>query len=178
MISGSIAKRYTRALFELAESSGDTTEIGAALTEIGRAVAGIAGDALTPGTLTQSEREQLGAAVAGAVGAQSTLGKFVRLLAEKDRLGILPQVAEWFIRMQDEAAGRSRLKVESATPLGESELREVADAFKRLAGRDVVPEASVNSDLIGGIVVELEGRVYDGSVKTHLARLAENMAGK
>ena len=178
MISGSIGKRYAKALFELAGADGDTAEFGSALTELAAAVAGIDGDVLTPGVLRQSERETLGAAISRSVGADTTLGRFVRLLAERDRIGILPQVDDWFVKMQDEAAGRSRLKVESAKPLGESELREVTDAFKRLAGRDVVPETVVNEELIGGIVVELEGRVYDGSVKTHLARLAENMAGK
>lgn len=178
MISGSLAKRYAKALLSLASEEGNAGGVANALQELAAAVAEIDSDRIASGVLERDTLVRLGEALAAPLGRETTLGRFVRLLVERERLSILPAINDWFVRMQDEAAGRARLTVVSADELSDSELREVSDAFGRLAGCDIIPETKVDSGLIGGVVVELQGQVYDGSVKTHLARLAAKMAGE
>ncbi len=178
MIGGSLAKRYAKALFSLAAEEGSTGEVAAALQQLAVAVSQVDGDRIAPGVLERDALHRMGEALAAPLGRDTTLGRFVRLLTMRERLVIVPAIQDWFVRMQDEAAGRARLSVLSASELDDSELREVSAAFARLADCNVVPELRVDPDLIGGIVVELQGRVYDGSVKTHLSRLAAKMAGE
>jgi F-type H+-transporting ATPase subunit delta len=111
------------------------------------------------------------------VGVDTTLGKFVRLLAERDRLATLPAIQEWFVRIQDRAAGRVRLSLKAATALDQSQIDAVVAAFTNVTDGNITAEVETDSSLLGGAVVELEGRVFDGSVKTRLTRLAARMAG-
>ena len=124
-----------------------------------------------------SEQQHEVRALAQRVGAQSLLGRFVRVVAANDRLGQLPQVAQWYQRLEDDAAGRVRLEVTSAAALSDADLEALRAAFRKIVNRDVVAVVSTDPELIGGAVVEVEGRVYDGSLKTALARLAARMAG-
>jgi len=178
VISGSLAKRYAKALFSLAAEEGNVDEVAGALEQLATGIAEIDAEWFAPGVLEQDTVRRLGEALASPLGRDTTLGRFVRLLSVRERLALLPEIRAWFVRMEDQAAGRARLAVSSARQLDEAEVRDVCAAFARLADREVIPQTSVDPELIGGIVVELEGRVYDGSVKTHLARLAARMAGE
>lgn len=177
MTPGSVARRYAKALYELAAEEGSVEQIATALAEIATAVAGIDANSLAPGVLDAASRRALGEALAGPVGPDSTLGKFLRLIVERDRVTELPGVQFWFVKRLDEEAGRVRATVTAANELTDSQTESIVAVFRPIAGRDVLPEVSSDPDLLGGAIVELEGRVYDGSVKTRLARLAARMAG-
>lgn len=177
MIAGSVARRYAKALYELASEEGSLEQVGLALSELAPAIASADEGALTPGVLDRDSRRRLGAALAVPVGPDTTLGKFVRLLAERDRLATLPAIQEWFVRIQDRAAGRVRLSLKAATALDQSQIDAVVAAFRNVTDGNITAEVETDSSLLGGAVVELEGRVFDGSVKTRLTRLAARMAG-
>ena len=67
--------------------------------------------------------------------------------------------------------------VRSAAPLADSELAALRGKFEAITGRQVLETAEVDPSLLGGVTVETEGRVYDGSIRTQLARLERRMAG-
>ncbi len=71
---------------------------------------------------------------------------------------------------------RIRAGVRSATPLSEEMLAEVTRVFDRVTGKRVVATVAVEPELIAGVVVEVGGRVYDGSVRTQLEKLHRQMA--
>jgi F-type H+-transporting ATPase subunit delta len=174
---GSVARRYAKALYELAAEEGAVDAIGQALAALAEAVKGVPAEQLAPGVLDAEARRKLGRALATPVGVDTTLGKFLRVVAERDRVSELPGVYYWYVKRLDEEAGRVRAGITSAVELRPNELQAVLGAFGKLAGREVVPEVVTDPELLGGVVVELEGRVYDGSVRTRLARLAAKMAG-
>ena len=64
-----------------------------------------------------------------------------------------------------------------ARPLSDESRRRINDVFERQTGKRVVADASVNPGLLGGVVVEIAGRVYDGSLRTRLERLERSLAG-
>lgn len=177
MTGGSVARRWAKALFELAEENGRLDEVGAGLAEIAVAVGEFDHAVLAPGHLAAGARRRLGAELAAKVGTDSEFGRFLRLLAERDRLAELEGISRWFEKMGDEKAGRVRMKVLTATPIEEAELARLSDAFSGIAGCEVVAETGTDPALIAGAVVELEGRVYDGSVRSRLERLSARMAG-
>ncbi len=177
MSTSTVARRWARALFELAADGGRLDEVGGALAEIAAAAGEFDRTLLAPGNLGGDTRRRLGAELAAKVGTDTELGRFLRLLAERDRLAELVGISGWFEKMVDDNDGRVRMKVRTAEAADAGALERLTAAFTEIAGREVVAEVETDPELIAGAVVELEGRVYDGSVKTRLERLAERMAG-
>lgn len=177
MIAGAVARRYAKALFELASEDGSLADVTSSMGELAAAVASADEGSLTPGVLDRDARRKLGAALAAPIGVDTTLGKFVRLLTERDRLSTLPAINDWLIRIVDREAGRVRLTLKAATPLDKAQIDAVVAAFSKVTDGRITAEVETDSSLLGGAVVELEGRVFDGSVKTRLTRLAARMAG-
>jgi F-type H+-transporting ATPase subunit delta len=177
MTPGSVARRYARALYELAREDGAVEAIAESLRELAAAIEETGPDALAEGVLDAEARRQIGEALSAKLGRDSTLGKFVRLVAERDRLARLPEIVDWYGKVVDEAAGRVELSITAAEDLGAPEIDAIRDAFRGIARREVVPRVSTDPALLGGAIVELDGRVYDGSLKTALARLSARMAG-
>lgn len=178
MTPGSAARRYARALHDLAREEGNVVEVASALREIAEAVQGAAERTLSPGALDADSRARLGSALAAPLGADTTLGKFLRLVAERDRISELPGVYYWFLKQLDEDEGRVRASITTAAVPTAEELDAIVATFRRGAGRDVIAEVTTDESLLGGVIVELEGRVYDGSIRTRLVRLAARMSGE
>ncbi len=178
MTGGSVARRYAKALYELGVEAGNVEEIAAALGEIATGVASLGDRELAAGMLNRGARQQLGRALAARIGADSILAKFIQVVALRDRLAVLPAVHHWMVKLQDQAAGRVRMTITAASELDSSEREQLLAVFAQRAGASVVAADKVDPEIVGGAIVELEGRVYDGSVKTRIARLAANMAGE
>jgi F-type H+-transporting ATPase subunit delta len=105
------------------------------------------------------------------------IGRFVRLVAERDRLADLDSVAEWYGKLEDQAAGRVRVAITSPAALSDADVSAICKAFRGIAGGEVTASVSTDAGLLGGAIVELQGRVFDGSIKSALTRLASRMAG-
>lgn len=179
MTPGSVARRYGRALFELAREGHEIEPVGEMLANLAAAISSLEPGALTPGLLTLQQRQQLATALAAALGGQKTLlSRFVGVLAENDRLDQIPSIEKMYERLGDEEARRVRVRVRSASALANSEIDSIRASFERVTGRAVVPELEVDDRLIGGVTVESQGRVYDGSIRTQLALLERRMAGE
>ena len=70
----------------------------------------------------------------------------------------------------------TRAKIRAATPLSQDVLDDVVRTFSTITGRQVVATVEIAPELIGGIIVEVEGRVYDGSLRTELDKMQHQMA--
>jgi F-type H+-transporting ATPase subunit delta len=173
-----VARRYAKALYELAAEDGVADAVAAGLGELTQAVGEIEAEALQPGSLGAETRRRIADRIAETLGAESLLGRFVRVLSENDRLAELPAVSEWFGKIRDLAAGRVRAFVTSAAALSEADSERLTAVLSGLVGKQVVPEVAIDDSLIAGVVVEVEGRVFDGSVRTSLQILSERMAGR
>lgn len=178
MSTTAIARRYAKALYELAAEDGVVDAIADNLATLAQAVRETGTEALQPGSLGAEVRVGLAEKIGSALGAESLLARFVRVLAEKDRLAELPAVNDWFVRIRDLAAGRVRAFVTVPAALSAADLERLTAVFSSLVGKRIVPELVIDDSLIAGVVVEVEGRVFDGSVRSSLQRLGERMAGQ
>jgi F-type H+-transporting ATPase subunit delta len=175
--AGSIGRRYGKALFELATEAGEVEVVGMGLAELASAVAGLGEGALAPGLLSEIQRQNLAKALVARVGEGTILGRFVGVLATNDRLDQLPSIRDRYEKLDDAAAGRVRAVIRTATPLSDEDRSTLRKKFEAVTGRKVLETVDVDPTLLGGVTVETEGRVYDGSVRTQLARLERRMAG-
>ena len=178
MTGGSLGKRYARALLELARADGTATAAG---EELGRAAAAFAEPRLRPLVLSPAidagARLKTVKAVIAALQLSRMVGNLIALLAERDRLVILPEVAEWYEDLLDEELGRARAVVRSAGPLTAAERSALVELARRLTGRrEVIVTTAVDPELLGGVVLDVGGTVYDGSIRTQLVRLSKAMA--
>ncbi len=174
----SVARRYARAILGTAEKEQDLEKI---LTELST----IASLTLAPGVsaalenplLAESKRRQLASTIASEAGVQPTVANFVQLLGDNKRLDQIPAIATQFMELLDEKLGRVRATVTTATELDQASLDRIIATFEKKTGKKVVPEAVVDADLLGGIIVDVEGKVYDGSLRNQLKKLASDIAG-
>lgn len=178
MTPGSIARRYARALFELARESSGVDDVASALDELATAVESLDAGSLAPGLMTTAQRQKLADALASRFGRDALVGRFLAVLAGNDRLEQLPGIRDGYRRLQDTAAGRVRVVVRSAAALSDGERSSLRQAFEKVTSRQVLETVEVDPELLGGLTVEAEGTVYDGSIRTLLARLERRMAGQ
>lgn len=178
MSTTGIARRYAKALYELAAEDGTVEAVADDLVALTQAVEGVDKDTLREGSVGAEARVRLAEKIAEALGGESLLARFVKVLANNDRLAEMPAICEWFAKLRDRAAGRVRAFVSTPGALPEKDMERLAAAFSRLVEKEVVPQQVIDDSLIAGVVVEIEGRVFDGSVRTSLQRLTERMAGQ
>lgn len=174
----SVARRYAKALFSLAQ---EANSVEATASELGR-LAALANapelrDILSSPLLSVSSRTQLVQAIAQDLKLSDLLTRFARLLADHQRLAELPFIQHHFDRLLDASLGRVRATIRSASRLDPHQQNALVATFSKLTGKQVVPNLIVDAELLGGVVIEVGGRVYDGSVRTQLERLAKQLAG-
>jgi F-type H+-transporting ATPase subunit delta len=177
-VTGGLGKRYARALLELARASGALDAVG---EELGSAAATFAEPrlravVLNPG-IDATARQGIVRDVVAALGVSTNVANLVRLLADRDRLALLGDVASAYEAMVDEELGRHRVRMRSAMPLTSAEMTELTELARRLVGGEVLVTTEVDPELIGGVELDIGGTVYDGSVRTQLARMSSEMAG-
>lgn len=177
-MSTKTARRYAKALFELAKEGGALQPTADDLAHL----AAVAADAtvmpvLRSPLLSAARRGELAASLVRELKLSDLLTRFVRLLADNRRLGDLPGINEHFQRLLDRELGRLRIVLHSPTALEGTQEQQLVAAFAAVTGKSIIPHSVVDPDLLGGVVVEVDGKVYDGSVRTQLHRLAKELTG-
>lgn len=95
----------------------------------------------------------------------------LRLLAERRRLVVLPEIFGLFEQLKNDAEGAIKAQLITAFPATDAQKATVAAALKRRFGRDVQLEYITDPTLMGGAVVRAGDLVIDGSVRGKLTRL-------
>jgi F-type H+-transporting ATPase subunit delta len=179
MTSGSIAKRYARALFEIGEEQNSLLgllkhiENVAALWNENEELRA----AMTNPFVRFDTRKQIWSEVISRLGMPQAGRNFLNLLLDKSRIEELPAVARELGRLADRKQNRLRAEVVSAAPISDNSLMQLKSSLERLTGKVIVISKQEDPSLIGGIVTRVGDMMYDGSIKTQLDRLKEKMLG-
>jgi F-type H+-transporting ATPase subunit delta len=177
-VTGSLARRYARALLDLAREQQALdrfgTDLERAANELGQE--DIRRVILSP-AIDAAKRQALVGDVVASLGISPLVANLVRLLADHDRLGILGDVARAYDALVDRELDRTRVRITSATPLSDADETELGALARGIIGHgDVIVSTTVDPSLVGGVVLGIEGTIYDGSIRTQLARLSHEMA--
>ncbi len=95
----------------------------------------------------------------------------LRLLAERRRLALLPEIFGLYEQFKSEAEGTVKAQLITAFPATDAQKQTIAAALKQRFGRDVELEYVTDPTLMGGAVVRAGDLVIDGSVRGKLTRL-------
>ena len=101
---------------------------------------------------------------------------FLLLLLERDRLTYLPSIATRYRRFLNESKGRVEAKVVSPNSLEPVMVDRLREVLHRISHKEIVLQQETDASLIGGVLVEFEGKVYDGSVRTQLEKMKQRVA--
>lgn len=177
MIEGGLARRYTRALFQLAQDAGNEEAIGQQIEEFFRAYSGSdLATVLTNPAFDLATRKRILIEVGNSQNLTILTIHFLSLLLERDRLGHLPGIVSCYRRLLNEARGRVEAKVVSVDALDTKLAERVRDQLRSLTGKDVVLQQEVDPTLLGGMTVELDGKVYDGSIRSQLEKMKQRIS--
>lgn len=176
-MTGSLGRRYARALLSLAKTEGRLEDAG---TELGLLASvftepRLAAIMVNP-TLGITARRELTEGVLAAAKTSPTVANLVRLLVGRERITQMPDISRAYDTLVDRELGRVRVGIRTAAPLAEPAQKEITALARRLAGKDVVITSEIEPELLGGVVLDVGGTVYDGSVRTRLARMSRTMA--
>lgn len=179
--TSTLARPYARAIFDLARADDSLQKWSQALETVAR----IVGDAsartfLSRRDLDDSERVSFLQAVCTEAGDAEALGSergrnLLRLLAENDRLSVLPEIALQFEELKAWAENTVKVQLVTATTVQESLVQQIKSALERKLGRAVDLELQEDAGLLGGAIINAEGQVIDGSVRSRLGELAETL---
>jgi F-type H+-transporting ATPase subunit delta len=181
MIPGALARRYARALLELAKSPTQRDKFGKDLTGLANLTKQRDKDGATVLSVLSADRfplaqrKKLAASFARRVGADPTVVKFTDVVLDNGRIDGLPQIASAYQRMADDAAGRVQAHITSAAPLPLDAVAKIKTALQQATGKQVVTSQSVDAELIGGVAVKVGSFVLDGSVRATLAQLRKEL---
>jgi F-type H+-transporting ATPase subunit delta len=172
------ARRYARALLDVALEKGDTA-LRQDLEDLGQLYADNAQlrtMLLHPSVPAQKKTAVIAALLKGR--PSDLLQRLVGLLVQRDRIELLPLIAKAYVRLWNTSKGIVAAEAVSARELDETEARAVSAAAARaIGGKQVDLRRRVDASLMGGLLLRMEGRVYDGSVRSRLRALRERLAG-
>jgi F-type H+-transporting ATPase subunit delta len=178
-IRASLAGRYASALFDLARDERQIDSVGRSLDAVNQALldsTDFAGLIASPVV----DRKQAGkafAALAPQLGLDPITTNFLGVLARNGRKRELRAIIRLFKRIAADHRGETTAEVITARPLKDDQVAALKQQLRSRAGRDVNIDASVDANILGGIVVKLGSQMIDASIRTKLNRLASAMKG-
>jgi F-type H+-transporting ATPase subunit delta len=174
-----IARRYAKALFAVGKEEAAFDDYSSTLNAMAELYSTTpeVPDALTNPLYPLEVREKVMEEIIKSMGASAVMANFFKLLVQKRRANILPDVAEVFQAMVDEDRNMCQGTVVTATELSPELSEKVKATLEKITGKQVALATGVDPSIIGGIVAKVGDLVLDGSIKSQLAGLKESIVG-
>ena len=179
MISSNIAKRYARAFFAIA---AEEQRYEAFSRELGRFSAVLKqnrdlNEFLANPVFNQLDKKAVLEQILERIDLSPLTANFLKLLVDKRRIGILPDIEDSYRDLMDNALNRVRITVTTAFPLTEGLAARLRAKLEELTGREVEMHVREDRSLLGGIAVRVGDTLYDGSIRTQLDNI-RNLLGE
>jgi F-type H+-transporting ATPase subunit delta len=172
-----LARPYAEAVFRMAQGESDLAGWSSRIATLAAIVSDAQVASLIADPAVASERvASLIIEVAGAdLGERG--GNFVKVLAENDRLTLLPEIVSQFEALKANAEGTLEATITSAQELTQAQIDDLVGGLKAKFSREVNVQVAVDPELIGGAVIAIGDQVIDGSVKGRLQRMSFALQG-
>ena len=178
MTNRTAAARYARALFDVSVHDRDLRQVEADLAGFADLIDGHATlrrVLLNPAIPTERKRAVVDALVGRLGDVIPPVAKLLRLLAERDRLGLLSQVLRAYRARLLDHLGIVEAQVTTAQPLTPERAAAIEHSLAQVSGRTVTMVTDIDPEILGGVVARLGTTVYDGSVASHLERMRHTL---
>ena len=177
MIAGSVAKRYAKALVDVAASGNELEIVRQELSDVAallREHRELQRFLVNPSILRRDKVRILEEVIA-RLSLRPLTKSFLRILQRAGRLQALEGVLRAYETMVDERLGRVKAVVTTAAPLEGEAHERLRQRLVEMTGKTVYLEVQLDTGLLGGLVTQIGSQVYDGSLRTRLARLRQEL---
>lgn len=177
MSSETIARRYSIALADVVLKSGEAETVKAELSTLGD-LFGQSSDlqaVFTNPSIAHINKEKVLDSLIAKTKPTKTTANFLKVLLKNGRIAELGHINEKFASVLEERGGVVSAEVTSARELPADERAEFEKTLAELTGKKVHVNYAINKDIIGGVVARIGSTVYDGSVRSKLETLKEQL---
>jgi F-type H+-transporting ATPase subunit delta len=173
-----IAEVYSRALFEVAQEHDALDRVHDELTEFTDALEDEDNRELRLFFYSPyfSSEEKSNAVEKVVTGADERLVNFLKLLAERHRMPVLPRIRREFDRLWAEENKLLEVSVTAAVELDDELVKDIGQRIEEQTGRTVELSSNVDPDVLGGLIVRVGNMVLDASVRNRLERIRKQVA--
>jgi F-type H+-transporting ATPase subunit delta len=177
VIGGSLARRYARAVLDIGREERQLRRVLSEAEEFGKALEGSPAlrEVLEADDINRRDKHAALDGTLSKAGFLPTTKSFLSLLIEKGRMNILPQILVELRRMVEEIEGIERVEVTVPMALSGTQKDLLRTVLERRTGKKVVLEETVDPAVLGGMVVRVGSTVYDGSVRTQIHQIRQNL---
>jgi F-type H+-transporting ATPase subunit delta len=174
----SSARRYAAALFDVAAKARSEEAAGQQLTALAALIrdhAELTRVLETPAIPTAAKKNLVLAVAKTAGVLSSEVERLISLLADRDRLPLVPDVASAYVDRLNQEKKIVPAEIVTAVPLTPDHRAAIAAALGRASGAEITLTERVDPSIIGGVVARVGSVVYDGSVARQLERLRQKL---
>jgi F-type H+-transporting ATPase subunit delta len=177
VVIGSLARRYAKALLEIGIKQQTYDALGKELDRVADTFAKSPElkQALENPVFPLEKRRLVLDELARRLALSKVVRNFVMLILDKGRIGNLPDIARAHHALVDDHANRVRATVTSARPLDPALEQRLKSALEQQSGKTVILEKKEDPSILGGVITQIGDLVYDGSVRTQLAEMREQL---
>jgi ATP synthase F1 delta subunit len=171
-----IAEVYARSLFQVAQEQGKLDEVRDQLAEFSEALGSsreMQQFFFSPYFSTAEKQDGLDRVVKGA---NPVVLNFFKLLIENHRMPVLFRVRTAFDKLWEEENRLLPVQVTSAIELDKRTVKQIGDRISEQTGRKVELSATVEPDILGGIVLRVGNSILDASIRNRLEQLRKQVA--
>jgi F-type H+-transporting ATPase subunit delta len=171
------AGRYARALLDVVIKEGSPEQVDQELATFAGLFAGNSElqKALANPAVPVAAKRKVVETLVARTNPSPALGKLLLMLADRDRLSLVPQLAEVYRERLMTHQQVINAEVTTAVPLSAERVAQFEQRIAAATGRRVTMTATVDPSLIGGAVARVGSIVYDGSIATQLSRMRERL---
>ncbi|MEO6067567.1 MAG: ATP synthase F1 subunit delta [Gemmatimonadota bacterium] len=171
MSTTGVARNYAETFLVLAEKAGAVEPWAALIDAVAEGVrlAPEAEAVLMSPRVTKGAKAQL---IASALPkAPKDFVRFLQAVVKRGRQGLLRQIADEYLVLVDVKMDRVRARVVMAREADAGEKKAIAAALTEALGKQAIATWAVDASLLGGVLVRVGDRVFDGSIKRRMLTL-------
>lgn len=174
-----VARRYGTALADVVLKTGETEVVKAELKMWEEMIVSKSDlhSAFKNPAIAHLDKERVLESLIAKVGPSKTTANFLRVLLRNNRITEIHEINDKFTSVIEERSGRVSAGVVTARELSDSQKQELRSNLEKLTGKQVQMVFDIDQNIIGGVVTRVGSTIYDGSVKTQLENLKEQMIG-
>lgn len=169
-----IARPYAKAAFDFAVEKDTVGQWLEMITFIGQVASNDTVVKMLKATTSATEMADLFIKVGGEQ-LNENGQNFIKVMAQNERLSVLPEVSELFALYHDEYLKQVEADVTSATELSDVQQADLATSLEKRLARKVQLNCSIDKSLIAGVVIRVGDLLIDGSIRGKLNRLSNQL---
>jgi F-type H+-transporting ATPase subunit delta len=177
VISLTVSRKYARAFLQIGQKEGNFEGLGRELDQLqallqeNKEFRGVLYSLAYPAPT----RKKIAGSLVKALGLSKITGDFIHLLIDRERMDHFSEIVKSYQALCDEATNRIRATLVTPVDLPRDRAEEVRRQLEIRTGKQVILSLERDSSLIGGALTRIGNLIYDGSLKTQLSRVRENL---